>query len=46
MAWAEEMCGEGSFVHNHPREVTPKDFYDALYSADALGTRIKAESGV
>jgi glycerol dehydrogenase len=40
-AFAADVAGEGSFVHNHPFPVTAADLYDALLSANALGERIK-----
>jgi glycerol dehydrogenase len=42
-AFANDNAAEGSFVHNHPFEVTGASLYDALVSADKLGRRIKAE---
>ncbi|MDR1392495.1 MAG: glycerol dehydrogenase [Bifidobacteriaceae bacterium] len=42
-AFAAQVAGEGSFVHNHPFEVTAADVYDALLSADAYGKQIKTE---
>jgi glycerol dehydrogenase len=41
-AFAAQVAGEGSFVHNHPFEVTAADAYDALVSADAYGQQIRA----
>ncbi|MDR0782679.1 MAG: glycerol dehydrogenase [Propionibacteriaceae bacterium] len=43
LAFATDTAGEGSFTGNHPREITGRDLYDALVSADVLGKRIKAE---
>jgi glycerol dehydrogenase len=40
-AYAGEVTGEGSFVHNHNFSVTGDDLYDAMTAADALGRRIK-----
>jgi glycerol dehydrogenase len=42
-AFAADNAAPGSFVHNHPFEVTPDSLYDALVSADRLGQRVKAE---
>ncbi|MDR2171604.1 MAG: glycerol dehydrogenase [Planctomycetaceae bacterium] len=39
--FAKAVSGEGSFVHNHPFEVTPADIVDAMFAADSLGTRRK-----
>jgi glycerol dehydrogenase len=42
-AFAADVSGEGSFVHNHPGTVTAADIYAALVSANTLGRRLKAE---
>ncbi|MDR2348306.1 MAG: glycerol dehydrogenase [Bifidobacteriaceae bacterium] len=42
-AFGAQIAGPGSFVHNHPFEVSAQDAYDALVSADAIGQRIKAK---
>jgi glycerol dehydrogenase len=41
LAFAEAICGEGSFVHNHPFPVLPADIVDAMFAADAFGTERK-----
>ncbi|MDR2762002.1 MAG: glycerol dehydrogenase [Planctomycetaceae bacterium] len=41
LEFANAVSGEGSFVHNHPFKVTPKDIVDAMFAADSLGIRRK-----
>jgi glycerol dehydrogenase len=39
-AFTKDLAGEGSFVHNHPFEVTAADLRDAMLGADALGRSV------
>ena len=40
--FAEAVSGTGSFVHNHPFNVTPEMIVSAMVAADSLGNRRKA----
>ena len=39
--FAETVSGTGSFVHNHPFNVTPEMIVSAMVAADSLGNRRK-----
>jgi glycerol dehydrogenase len=41
-SFANDITGEGSFVHNHNFKVTGADLYDAMKAADSLGKRAKS----